>query len=80
MRIQCKIHDGDHYFVGSAVNWGYTYVPFGATWEEGKRYIYTLYFGAGYNADGSEIDIVPITFDAEVTNWVDDDNNHIDNF
>lgn len=79
LRIQCKIHDGDHYFVGSADTWGYTYVPFGATWEEGKRYIYTLYFGAGYNANGSEIDIVPITFDAEVTNWVDDDK-HIDNF
>ena len=73
LRIQCKIHDGDHYFVGSAVNWGYTYVPFGATWEEGKRYIYTLYFGAGYNANGSEIDIVPITFDAEVTDWVNED-------
>lgn len=71
LRIKCKIHDGDHYFVGSADTWGYTYVPFGATWEEGKRYIYTLYFGAGYNANGSEIDIVPITFDASVTNWVE---------
>ena len=71
LRIQCKIYDGDHYFVGSADTWGYTYVPFGTTWEEGKRYIYTLYFGAGYNANGSEIDIVPITFDATVTNWVE---------
>ena len=73
LRIKCKIHDGDHYFVGDADTWGYTYVPFGAIWEEGKRYIYTLYFGAGYNADGSEIDIVPITFDAEVTDWVNED-------
>lgn len=79
LRIQCKIHDGDHYFVGDADTWGYTYVPFGAKWEEGKRYIYTLYFGAGYNANGSEIDIVPITFDAEVTDWIDD-NPIIDNF
>ena len=80
LRIQCKIHDGDHYFVGSEREYGYTYVPFGATWEEGKRYIYTLYFGAGYNANGSEIDIVPITFDAEVTDWGRDNNNDITDF
>ena len=71
LRIKCKIHDGDHYFVGSSTAYGYTYVPFEANWIEGYRYIYTLYFGAGYNKDGSEIDIVPITFTAEATDWVD---------
>ena len=74
LRIKCKIHDGDHYFVGSSTAYGYTYVPFEANWIEGYRYIYTLYFGAGYNKDGSEIDIVPITFTAEATDWVDASN------
>ena len=79
LRIECKIYDDDHYFVGSANGWGYTYVPFGATWEEGKRYVYTLCFGAGYDENGKEIDIVPITFDAEVTDWVES-RNDINNF
>ena len=83
LEITCKIWqnvgEGKEYFVGTNDNYGKTYVPFSVDWQSGKRYVYTLCFGAGYNADGSEIDIVPITFDAEVTNWVDDDN-HIDNF
>lgn len=78
LRIKCKIHDGDHYFVGSSTAYGYTYVPFEANWIEGYRYIYTLYFGAGYNKDGSEIDIVPITFDATVEPWVDAPNDITD--
>lgn len=78
LRIECKIYDGNHYFVGGEDNYGYTYVPFSAIWEEGKRYIYTLCFGAGYNANGSEIDIVPITFDAEVTDWVNEDSDITD--
>lgn len=71
LRIQCKIWKDEHYFVGSEDTYGYTYVPFSAQWEEGKCYTYTLHFGGGYNQDGTEIDIVPITFTAEATDWVD---------
>lgn len=86
LEIECKISKGSgenvHYFVptdGDGSQFGTIYVPFSADWKEGKRYIYTLCFGAGYDENGNEIDIVPITFDAEVTDWIDD-NPIIDNF
>lgn len=76
LKIECKIWKGlgddAHYFVpqdGNAAAYGYTYVPFGATWEPGKRYVYTLVFGGGYTENGEEIDIVPITFEANVDEW-----------
>lgn len=78
LEIECKISKGSgenvHYFVpadGNGLKFGTIYVPFSADWKEGKRYIYTLCFGAGYDENGNEIDIVPITFNAEVTNWVE---------
>lgn len=46
------------------------YVPFGDSWEPGKRYIYTLIFGGGYDVQGDPV-LRPIEFDAEVTEWVD---------
>lgn len=76
LQIECKIWKGSednvHYFVpqeGNGTAYGYTYVPFGATWEPGKRYVYTLVFGGGYTETGEEIDIVPITFEANVDEW-----------
>lgn len=76
LQIECKIWKGSgddvHSFVpqeGGSGEYGYTYVPFGATWEPGKRYVYTLVFGGGYTETGEEIDIVPITFEANVDEW-----------
>ncbi|MCF2603165.1 fimbrillin family protein [Parabacteroides distasonis] len=81
LKITCKIYqepDGgnNHYFIpreGEQLEDGYgvMYVPFEATWESGKRYVYTLCFGAGYDENGKEYDIVPITFEADVENWVE---------
>lgn len=78
LEIECQISKGSgenvHYFVptdGDGSQFGIIYVPFSADWKEGKRYVYTLCFGAGYDENGNEIDIVPITFDASVTNWVE---------
>ena len=65
------------FMCGSANAYGTIYVPFGASWEPGKRYIYTLIFGGGYDAEGDEI-LKPIEFDAETTDWVDDPNNVIE--
>lgn len=48
------------------------YVPFGDTWEQGKRHIYTLIFGGGYDDQGEAV-LNPIQFDAETTGWVDAD-------
>ena len=78
LKIFCKIQQSGVYLHGSAANYATIYVPFGASWEPGKRYIYTLIFGGGYDADGNAI-LKPIEFDAETTDWVDDPNNDPNN-
>ena len=70
LSITCKIQQSGAYLLGSADNYGTIYVPFGATWEPGKRYIYTLIFGGGYTDQGVAV-LNPIQFDAETTGWVD---------
>ena len=76
LEIACKIQQSGAYLLGSADNYGTIYVPFGATWEPGKRYIYTLIFGGGYNDQGEAV-LNPIRFDAETTGWVDADNKDV---
>lgn len=72
LQINCRIWNGSHYFVGGESSYENIYVPFSANWQPGKRYIYTLVFGGGYTESGGEIDLRPITFDAVVTDWVDE--------
>ena len=74
LEIACKIRQSGAYLLGSADNYGTIYVPFGATWEPGKRYIYTLIFGGGYTDQGEAV-LNPIQFDAETTGWVDANSN-----
>ena len=74
LEISCKILQSGVYLHGSAENNATIYVPFGASWEPGKRYIYTLIFGGGYNADGNAI-LKPIEFEAETEKWVDAEGN-----
>lgn len=73
LSIECKISIGDVYYSGSKSDYGTLYVPFGADWEPGKRYVYTLIFGGGYDADGNTI-LQPINFDASVEEWPTDEN------
>lgn len=68
LSITCKIQQSGGYLLGSADSYGTIYVPFGDTWEQGKRYIYTLIFGGGYNDQGEAV-LNPIQFDAETTDW-----------
>ena len=70
--INCKIKQKNDYLHGSATKYETLYVPFGANWLPGKRYIYTLIFGGGYNAQGQAI-LQPINFDAEVGEWGNED-------
>ena len=60
--------------LGSASEYKTIYVPFGDTWEQGKRYIYTLIFGGGYDEQGEAV-LNPIQFNAETTEWVDANSN-----
>ena len=70
LQIACKIRQNEVYLLGSADRNGTIYVPFGDTWVAGKRHIYTLIFGGGYNDQGEAV-LNPIRFDAETTGWVD---------
>mgnify|MGYP004675731261 FL=1 len=77
LEISCKIMQNGEYLFGSESAYNTLYVPFGASWEPGKRYIYTLIFGGGFDVNGDPI-LSPITFDAEVSDWVDATDNNGD--
>lgn len=72
LEISCKIRQSGVYLLGSASEYKTIYVPFGDTWGAGKRHIYTLIFGGGYDDQGEAV-LNPIQFDAETTGWVDAD-------
>lgn len=76
LEISCKIQQSGVYLLGSASEYKIIYVPFGDTWEQGKRHIYTLIFGGGYTDQGEAV-LNPIQFDAETTGWVDVDNKDV---
>ncbi len=73
LAINCNIKQSDVYVVGSDTTYETIYVPFEAAWEPGKRYIYTLIFGGGYDENGDPI-LKPIQFDAETSDWTDAEN------
>lgn len=73
LKIYCKIKVKDEYKIGGASKYDYIYVPFGDTWEPGKRYVYTLIFGGGYDKDGKAI-LIPVNFTADAEDWTDGDN------
>lgn len=73
LRIYCKIKVKNEYKIGDASKYDYIYVPFGDSWEPGKRYVYTLIFGGGYDKDGKAI-LIPVNFTADAEDWKDGDN------
>lgn len=77
LEIEMKLTQNRQYLIGSENAYEKIYVPFTNVdtnnttgWEPGKRYIYTLKFGGGYDDQGKPI-LTPITFDAEVKDWSD---------
>lgn len=77
LEIVMKLTQNGQYLIGTESSYQTIYVPFANAddnnttgWEPGKRYIYTLNFGGGYDDQGKPI-LTPITFDAEVTGWSD---------
>lgn len=68
LEIACKIRQSGAFLLGSASEYKTIYVPFGDTWVAGKRHIYTLIFGGGYNDQGEAV-LNPIQFDAKTTDW-----------
>lgn len=72
LEISMKLKQNDSYLIGSAAEYKTVYVPFdnATEWEPGKRYIYTLIFGGGYDDQGEPI-LSPITFNAATADWAD---------
>lgn len=77
LEVNCKIWKDGHLIFGAESevkdltdNEGYKtlYVPFGTSWEPGKRHIYTLIFGGGYDDDGNPF-LTPINFEPTVEDW-----------
>ena len=77
LEIECKIQQNGEYLHGTATSFDKLYVPFGTSWEPGKRYIYTLIFGGGYDAQGQAI-LKPINFEADVDAWDENATNNSD--
>ena len=69
LEISCRIKQNNTYLFGKN-GFETLYVPFSATWEPGKRYVYTLIFGGGYDRDGKAI-LQPINFEPSVEKWED---------
>ena len=63
LEVDCKIEQN-----GATAYEGTLYIPFGTEWQPGKRYIYTLIFGGGYDEHGKPI-LTPITFEPTVEPW-----------
>ena len=70
LEISCKIKQNNSYLFGKD-GFETLYVPFGADWQPGKRYVYTLIFGGGYDVDGNSI-LTPIKFEPSVELWGDE--------
>lgn len=70
LEISMKLKQNDSYLIGSATEYKTVYVPFdnGTGCEPGKRYIYTLIFGGGYDDQGEPI-LSPIKFEAATVDW-----------
>lgn len=71
LEISCKIKLDGSYIIGDENKFGKLYVPFGADWQPGKRYVYTLIFGGGYDENGNSI-LTPINFTADTKEWGDE--------
>lgn len=74
LEIICKISIDGTYPHGTATKFEKLYVPFEADWQPGKRYVYTLIFGGGYDKDGNPI-LQPINFEPSVEDWGNVDDN-----
>lgn len=77
LKITCKIKQSGAYLFGGDTTFDELYVPFKADWQPGKRYIYTLIFGGGYDKDSHSI-LKPINFEADVEAWDENTTNNSD--
>ena len=80
LTVSCHINNGTTDIVGSDEKPQTVYVPFdnaGTSWQAGRRYTYTLQFGAGLDADGKE-QLYIIVVESEITDWAIGEDSSID--
>lgn len=70
LEISMKLMQNSQYIIGSENAYTTIYVPFNPDLKPGKRHIYTLVFGGGYDADGKPV-LTPIYFEPETEDWTD---------
>lgn len=68
LSVLCRIRQRGVYVWGDANHFQRMFIPFAASWEPGKRYVYTLTFGGGYDENGHKV-VAPIGFDVEEAAW-----------
>ena len=81
LEISMKLIDNGKYLFGSETEYETVYLPFNTIhidsyhhkegWQPGYRYVYRIYFGGGYDADGKLIQKSP-TVEATVEEWQDE--------
>lgn len=81
LEISMKLIDDGKYLFGSETEYETVYLPFNTIhidsnnhkegWQPGYRYVYRIYFGGGYDADGKLIRKSP-TVEATVEEWQDE--------
>jgi hypothetical protein len=75
LAITCHITSAGQDLVGTSSADETVYIPFGFTWAQGKKYIYTLVFGKGtgaYDEEGEPLDtMLPITYTVSTVNGWD---------
>ena len=71
IKVGCKIMNNGVYIVGSSSAYGTIYIPFAASWEQGKKYTYTLVIGSGSGAydENGNAQLVPVSFTVSAADW-----------
>lgn len=82
LEISMKLIDDGEYLFGSDTAYQTVYLPFNTIhidkdnhkegWQPGYRYVYRLYFGGGYDAEGYLIRKGSTTIDTTVEEWQDE--------
>lgn len=80
--VDCQIYQQVKASEAKVTVWeGPVLVPFSATWEQGKRYLYTFVFGNGTGIDPNNPDnpvFVPISFNVKVDEFVNGNEGNVD--
>ena len=73
--VSIKVAYNGVYRIGSSSAYETVYIPFAASWEQGKLYTYTLTVGTGtgvYDANGNTLETVPCSFTATSSEWTEE--------